>query len=315
MRDLVLLANGVTEDADLREAEIARRPDSPDPGALAKTIRVRLDSTALASRSADGSPPRPGTPGGVPGIPDIALQPYDNVLIMRQPGWDVQRLVYLTGQVKHPGRYALRNKTERLDELIRRAGGLTEQAYAGGIQFYRSYRPGLQPAEDTPPRLDQQGEPRRDTLPRGFSERVGIDLPKVLKDSDARDNVILAGGDSIHIPEYNPIVMVQGAVNSPGAVAYTPGKSLDWYVNAAGGYTQLSDKKHAYITQPNGKRAGVKRRVILADDVPRPKPGAVVYVPAKRIQEQPSNATAVIGTVAQVLTGLITLIIVADQSQ
>jgi polysaccharide export outer membrane protein len=314
MRDLVLLANGITEDADLREAEIARRAESPDPGALAKTIRVRLDSAALARGGTDGEPPAPPQTGGVAGIPDIPLRPYDNVLIMRQPGWDVQRLVYLTGQVKHPGRYALRSKTERLDELIRRAGGLTEQAYAGGIQFYRSYRPGLQPAEDTPPWLDQQSEQTRDTLPRGFVERVGIDLPKVLKDGDSQDNVILAGGDSIHIPEYNPVVMVQGAVNSPGAVAYSQGKTLDWYVNAVGGYTQLSDHKHAYVTQPNGKRQGVKRRVVLRDDVPYPKAGAVVFVPAKRVQEQPSNATAVIGTVAQVLTGLITLIIVADQS-
>ncbi len=314
MRDLVLLAGGVTEDADLREAEIARRAESEDPGALAKTIRVRLDSTALASGGSDGGPPPLPRSGGAAGVPDLALQPYDNVLIMRQAGWETQRLVYLTGQVKHPGRYALRSKTDRLGDLVQRAGGLTEEAYAGGIQFYRSYRPGLQPADEQLPRLDQQPQPQRDTLPHGFVERVGIDLPKVLKDRDTRDNVILVAGDSIHIPEYNPIIMVQGAVNSPGAVPYNPGKSLDWYVDAAGGYTQLSDNKHAYVTQPNGKRQGVKRRVVFSDDVPKPQPGAIVFVPAKRVQDQPSNVTAVVGTVAQVLTGLITLIIVADQS-
>ena len=313
MRDLVLLAEGVTEDADLREGEIARRAETEDPGSLARTIRVRLDSTALASGGSDGIPLAPPHPGGAAGIPDIPLKPYDNVLIMRRPGWDLQRLVYLTGQVKHPGRYALKNKTDRLKDLVERAGGLTEQAYAGGIQFYRSYRPGLQPVDDRPPRLDQP-EGRPDTLPRGFAERVGIDLPKVLKDDDARDNVILAGGDSIHIPEYNPIIMVQGAVNSPGAVPYNPGKSLDWYVDAAGGYTQLSDQKHAYVTQANGKRQGVKRRVVLRDDVPKPQPGAIVFVPAKRVQDQPSNALGVVSTVAQVLTGVITLIIVANQN-
>jgi protein involved in polysaccharide export with SLBB domain len=311
MRDLVLLADGVTEDADLREAEIARRAEGGDPGALAQTIRVRLDSTALASGGTDGAPLTLPHAGGAAGVPDIALQPYDNVLIMRQAGWDVQRLVYLTGQVKHPGRYALRTKTERLSDLVQRAGGLTKQAYSGGIQFYRSYRAGLQPSDDQPPRLDQQPRPGRDTLPRGFVERVGIDLPRVLKDRKSQDNVILAGGDSIHIPEYNPIIVVQGAVNSPGAVPYTSGKSLDWYVDAAGGYTQLSDSKHAYVTQPNGKRQGVKRRVVLADDVPKPKPGAVVFVPTKRLQEQPSNVTGVISTVAQVLTALVTVIIVA----
>jgi len=310
MRDLVLLANGVTEDADLREAEIARREQGADPGTLAQTIRVRLDSTALASGGTDGVPLAPPHAGGAAGIPDLALRPYDNVLIMRQAGWEVQRLVYLTGQVKHPGRYALRTKTERLGDLVDRAGGLTPEAYAGGIQFYRSYRPGFQPADDQPPRLDRRPA-GRDTLPRGYTERVGIDLPKVLKDKKSLDNVILACGDSVYIPEYNPIVMVQGAVNSPGAVPYAPGKSLDWYVNAAGGYTQTSDKKHPYVTQPNGKRQGVKRRIVFADDVPRPGSGAIVFVPTKLVQDQPSNVAGVIGTVAQVLAAIGTLVIVA----
>ncbi|HEY9014772.1 MAG TPA: SLBB domain-containing protein, partial [Gemmatimonadales bacterium] len=220
MRDLVLLAEGVTEDADLREAEIARRDQGTDPGQLAKTIRVRLDSTALASGGTDGIPLAPPHPGGAAGVPDVPLLPYDNVLIMRQPGWETQRLVYLTGQVKHPGRYALRSKTEKLRDLVERAGGLTDEAYAGGIQFYRSYRAG-QPSSDQPPRVDQSGTPERDSLPRGYTERVGIDLPKVLKEADSRENVILVAGDSIYIPEFNPIIMVQGAVNSPGAVPYT----------------------------------------------------------------------------------------------
>src|SRR4029453_2939315 len=126
-------------------------------------------------------------------------------------------------------------------------------------------------------------------LPRGYTERVGLDLPRVLEDSKFRDNIIPAGCHSINNPEFNPIVMVEGIVNSPGAVPYTPGKSLDWYVDAAGGYTQLSDSKHSYVTQANGKRQGVNRRAILPDKVPHPEPGSVVFVPAKRVQDQPSN--------------------------
>jgi protein involved in polysaccharide export with SLBB domain len=144
-----------------------------------------------------------------------------------------------------------------------------------------------------------------------MNERVGVDLPQVLKNSKFRDNLILAAGDSIHIPEYNPIVLVEGAVNSPGAVAYAPGKSLDWYVNAAGGYSGIGDNKRAYVTQPNGKREGVKRRAVFADNVPKPKSGAVIFVPTKVAPEPGSNLTGVITTVAQVLTALATIIVVA----
>jgi protein involved in polysaccharide export with SLBB domain len=306
MRDLVLLAQGVTEDADLREAEIARRITGADPGTLATTIRVPIDSTFRAGGGTDGD--LGPVPNGAAGIPDVALQPYDNVLILRQTGWALQRLVFVTGQVKHPGRYALLSKTERVSDLIKRAGGLTPQAYSGGVQFYRSYILGHNPSEQRPPEVGVSG---RAPLPPGFTERVGIDLPRVLKSSKFRDNIILAAGDSIHIPEYNPIVMVEGAVNAPGAVAYAPGKSLDWYVNAAGGYTQLGDSKHPYVTQPDGKREGVKRRAIFADDVPRPKSGAVVFVPARTGQEQPGNFVGVLGTVAQLVGAVVTLIVVA----
>ena len=136
-------------------------------------------------------------------------------------------------------------------------------------------------------------------------------VTEVLKDPKFQDNVILAGGDSINIPEYNPIVMVEGSVNSPGPVPYTPGKSLDWYVNAAGGYTQTGDRKRPYVTQPNGKREGVKRRAIFADAVPKPKSGATVFVPAKVVPDQPNNTANVVATVAQVLTAVATIIVVA----
>jgi len=306
MRDVILLADGLTQDARL-EAEIARLPEDRPPGALAQTVRVPLDSTFLFGRVA-------GTDGGSDGADaagDTPLQPYDNVLVPRQGEWSLQRTVAITGQVKSPGRYALRSKTERLSDLVERAGGLTKEAYAGGIQFFRDYRDNQPTGTDRlRPVLDTSRAPR-DSAGRVLPERVGIDLPRVLKDPRFRDNIILTGGDSIYIPEFNPIVLVQGAVNSPGPVAFTPGKNLDWYVNAAGGYTQAADNGHPYVTQPNGEREGVKRKAIFADNVPKPEPGALVYVPTRTTQETPSNITGVLATAAQVLTALVTIIVVA----
>jgi len=300
MRDAVLLADGLTQDAQLR-AEIARLPENRPPGALAQTMPVALDSTFLFDR---GASTEVASPAG-----DTPLEPYDNVLILRQGEFSLQRSVIVTGQVKSPGRYSLRSKTERLAEVIERAGGLTPEAYAGGIQFYRNYDGTRPTGRDRLPVI--AGSTLRDSFPRGVPERVGIDLPRVLKDPKFRDNIILAGGDSIHIPEFNPIVMVQGAVNSPGPVAYTPGRNLDWYVDAAGGYTQTGDQRRVYVTQPNGEREGVRRKTVLADKVPRPAPGAVVFVPPKTAQEPGSNVVGIIGTAAQLLGALVTLIVVA----
>jgi protein involved in polysaccharide export with SLBB domain len=313
IRDAILLADGLTEDAQL-EAEVARLPQERPTGALAQTMKVSLDSTYLFARQGgEAATSTDGADALAAGAPDTPLQPYDNVLVLRQAGYDLQRTVVIAGQVKAPGRYALRTKTERLSELIDRAGGLTSEAYSGGVQFYRAYDGSRPTGTDQLPSALTPGS-RRDSLQaRQSAERVGIDLPRVLQNAKDRDNIILASGDSIYIPEYNPVVMVQGAVNSPGAVAFTPGKNLDWYVDAAGGYTQTGDRDHPYVTQPDGQREGVKRRSVFADRVPQPRAGAVVYVSTRSVQPPSSNLTAVLGTAAQVLGALVTIIVVAKR--
>ena len=324
VRDAVLLAEGLTADAWLNEAEIARLASDSAPGALATTIRVPLDSSYLfGRRTGDTYAGPPGLPAQASGAPDTELQPYDNLLIMRQPGWDLQRSVAVSGQVKFPGRYSLLTKTDRLGDVLARAGGLTAEAYPAGVQFYRSYTAGrptggdpLTPLQTAPrPYVSPRGRTLvgADSVRRAVPERVGIDLPRVLEDPQFRDNIVLMGGDSIHIPEFDPVVMVRGAVNSPGAVAFEPGKNLDWYVDRAGGYTQTGDQGHSYVTQPNGEREGVKRRPILSDRVPHPKPGAVVYVPAKVVQDGPNPLPSVLGTIAQVLGVLTTIVVVATR--
>src|SRR5437667_12285446 len=92
LRDLVLLARGPTVGADLREAEVARMPADRSQGQLATTVRVPLDSTYLFERDSLGryfGPPGPPLPAR--GTPEVQLEPFDNVLILKQPEFDFQR--------------------------------------------------------------------------------------------------------------------------------------------------------------------------------------------------------------------------------
>lgn len=285
VRDAILLADGLREDAYLKEAEIARVPDDRSQGTVSTTIRVPLDSTYLFARGQAGEyPGMPGVPAPAGGTPEVPLQPYDNVLILRQPEWELPRTVKITGQVKYPGPYALRTKTERLMDIIQRAGGLTKEAYPDGISFIRQ--------------ADSVG-------------RVGIDLKQVLKDPKTRDNIILVAGDSIDIPEFDPVVMVTGSVNAPGAVAFRPGANLDYYVQAAGGYAYSGDRGRAWVEQPNGEKESVVRRFMLPDTKPEPRPGAEIMVPPRNPNQQATPITGIIGAAAQVLASIVTIIVVA----
>ena len=276
MRDLVLQAGGLQPSAALRDAEIARLPHTREEGVIATTFKVPLDSSFLF-----------GTVGSESGTAETVLEPYDNVLIFRQPDWQLQQTVVLTGEVHYPGTYSMRNKTERLSDLIERAGGLTSSAYAGGISFSRT---------------------------DGSVGRVGIDLPSVLSNPKDRDNLLLIAGDSIHVSRFNALVTIAGAVNSPLAVPYQPGASMAHYIRAAGGASQDGDANHVWVQQPNGKVESRHRVAWVIPVSPEPKPGSKVFVP-NRDPKDKKDWTQILGTTAQVLGSLVTIIVVLNRTK
>jgi protein involved in polysaccharide export with SLBB domain len=283
VRDLVLLAGGLDQSAYLNEAEVARLPENRAGGVTAQTFRVPLDSSYLFEREPDGKylgPPGLPAPSGP--NPEVTVQPYDNVLILRQPNWELQRTAVISGEVKYPGRYTLTTKSEKITDLIKRAGGLTQDAYANGVTFYRA---------------------------KNGIGRIGIELPDVLRNSRSLDNLPLQDGDSLFIPRYNAVVNVQGAVNSPVAVTWSPGKTIEYYIRAAGGPSRKADMDRAYVTQPNGKVESKQFHFLLPDDVPKPNAGSTVFVPERDPADRSADFVTSIGTVAQIMATLATLII------
>src|SRR5438309_725967 len=228
VRDLMLLARGPRIGADLREVEIAHLTGDRSRGQLATTVRFPLDSSYLIDRDSAGrfvGPPGLAFPASGTAS-EVLLEPYDNVLILKQPEFELQRTVTIVGEVQYPGTYALKTKGDRLAELIQRAGGLTPQAYAEGIRFYRQV---------------------------SGAGRINIDLPRALRDATARDNLILQPGDSLFIPEYIPSVKVVGAVNAPGSVLYKKGAGLGYYIDATGGFAYTADQGRTSVRNADGE--------------------------------------------------------------
>jgi protein involved in polysaccharide export with SLBB domain len=281
LRDVILQAGGLEEGALIEDAEIARLPENWLDGRTAETFRVPMDSSYVFELGTSSQ--RIGSRGMALPVgrttPEVALRPYDNVLILRRPDWALQRTVAIYGEVRFPGHYAVRNKNERLADVIEHAGGLTKEAYPEGVFFQRK----------------QTG-------------RIGLDLPDVLRDPRNEDNMLLVDGDSIYVPRYNGIVTVKGAVNSPLAVAYVPGKDMDFYIRAAGGPNPKADVSRAYVEQPNGKVESVNKRRMLPDSHPTPRAGGVVFVPQRDPVDAGKDLLATAGSMTQILAAIASVV-------
>jgi protein involved in polysaccharide export with SLBB domain len=282
LHDLVLLGRGPRVGADLREAEIARLPADRATGTLVEPLRVPLDSSYLYERDAIGRSL------GAEGIdfppsgsaPQVVLEPFDQVTVFRQPEFELQRAVRVTGEVLFPGTYALTRKDERLGDLVARAGGLTATAYAEGGRFYRSF-------ED--------------------AGRVNIDLALALSDLGGTNDIVLQPGDSLYVPEYIPTVRVEGAVNVPTSVLYKEGGSLNYYIANAGGYARVADKGNVSVRYANGT-ARLRSGSLFFRTSPKPQPGSVVFVPAKDPEDR-VDLGPIVASVAQILAATVTLVV------
>ncbi|MEW6710954.1 MAG: SLBB domain-containing protein [Candidatus Riflebacteria bacterium] len=114
--DLILKARGLAIDA-ASEAEVARVD-----GNGSKIIKVNVKSAFENTKSED----------------NIMLQPLDRISVLsRGDNLMEPEVVVLKGQVKRPGPYALEYRGEPLSSVIKRAGGLTNMAFAEGAVFMR----------------------------------------------------------------------------------------------------------------------------------------------------------------------------------
>ena len=299
LRDLILQADGLEESAFLGAVEIARLPAEHDGHTTAQTIRVSLDSSYLFSRSI----------AVANAVPDVVLQPYDNVLILRQPGWRLPQVVSLTGEVRFPGRYTITDRGERISDLIARAGGVTSLADQDAAYFTRRI------SSNTSRALLDSATARSDSLRLQDAARirVGVDLAYALRRKGGNDDLVLEGGDSLDVPSRRQTVEVRGEVNAPTALAYADGKSLGFYVGAAGGPSSKGNARRAYVVQPNGKVESRHHIFGFITIDPKPRAGATVVVPAEDPNRVRGNLAATVALVAQLMVSVAAILAVSKK--
>lgn len=266
LEDVILAAGGLLEGASTARVDIARR--IVDPAATEQT----LQTAEIFSVSIDKTL-KMGT--GV----NFKLQPFDMVLVRMSPGYEEQQTVSVGGEVLFAGDYVLEKRNERLSDIIKRAGGVLDEAYIKGAYLERRLSEAEYQARQEVMRLAMQNQNENDSIALSKIEvadtyNVGIDLQKALENPGTHYDLVLQEGDHLFIPQIQSTVKISGDVMFPNAVVYEPGKKLSYYINMAGGYGERAKKNKAFIVYMNGTVTRAKRNSEI-------EPGCQIIVPSK----------------------------------
>ena len=265
LEDFVLQAGGLKETASTMKVDVARRVSNPK-ALTTDSVIARTYSFALK----DGFV--------IEGEPGFILEPFDEVYVRKSPGYNTQQNVVIQGQVMFSGTYTLSTKNERLSDLVKKAGGVTDLAYIPGARLERVITPEERLRMQTVLRManTQSGNDSVDVkkLDLGETYFVGIELDKALSNPGGDADLVLRTGDRLIVPEYNGTVKISGDVMFPNTVAYQKGKRVSYYIDQAGGWGNRAKKRSTHIIYMNGTvpKVGHKAKVL---------PGCEIVVPSK----------------------------------
>ena len=299
IEDLILRAGGLTEAASLSKVDISRRIADPyakeGTDSISQMFSFNIDPDFTINEQ-----------------DEFRLLPYDEVFVRRSPGYNTLQNVIVEGEVIFEGNYALKNKTQRLSEIIKAAGGLTKEAYVEGTKLLRQmteeeravtetlFRAAYRNAGNGKDSIDVKKIMASNDYP------LAIELGKALEHPGTDDDPILREGDRIIVPRKTSNVTINGEVLYPNAIRFKEGKKAKYYINQAGGYTSSAKKSKAFIIFMNGM-------VAKANSKNLPAPGCQIVIPSKKQKNAMglqqwlsiSNSATSLGTMAAVIANLL----------
>lgn len=277
--DLILLAGGFTEKSLRTEVYVNRvRPSGYDGEKISESFVIPMSPTF-----------EKGTPDNFEIIDtsrltsdNFILQHRDIVVIRKNPFYQEQRVIYLSGEVNKPGTYIMESKNESLYDLINKAGGPTSEAFLFGTQFERDGR------------------------------KLVVDLETLYYENEEDENVFLKNSDRIFIPKKPNTIVVDGEVNNPGLYRFTEGLSVKDYVDNAGGVTDSAN--YIIYRKANGESNRVDFGLFTSD--PEVYDGSVIVVtkePFKPVKETTFDLGKTVLDIFGLLASALTIWVLAKQ--
>ena len=209
--DAILESGGIVPNILNCRIEVARlNPESVSNDSYARVFSVNVvnDSSIFYENNVNN---------------DFFLEPFDFITVRPDPFFEAPRIVSISGKVFYPGDYVITSPNELVTDIIKRAGGLKEDAY-----------------------------PESSALTRD-GQNVSLNFETIIKNPKSKYNFVIQDGDVINIGSKLNLVVVEGAVNTPGNYQFIPGYRIKDYIKMSGGFTKEAAKSSVFVVLPSGR--------------------------------------------------------------
>ena len=178
-----------------------------------------------------------------------------DVAVVKNANPKLENVVYVTGNVAIPGRYALREGM-RVSDLISE-----ETLVEAGFWLRRRPPSAGEPTSKLPEPFLGYALIRRIDPRTKQEQRITFDLGKAILEKDPRENCLLQSQDTIIVfPrsafETPVTVYISGAVNKPGKFRHFPGMRVNDLVRTAGGLLHEAHLPSALLTRLHADQEG-----------------------------------------------------------
>tara|TARA_Y100000590_G_scaffold141270_3_gene162076 strand:+ start:19375 stop:21300 length:1926 start_codon:yes stop_codon:yes gene_type:complete len=210
------------------------------------------------------------------------LIPGDKIFVYENPSYNNLFSVSVAGEVNKRGTFQLK-KGMTIEDAIILAEGFTPLANQDAINVTESFT---------------------------STNDLGIEITEIRPVNDANLDFEISDGSIINVLPLENVVSVQGNVYNPGLVTYNRGKTVNKYINLAGGPKPNTLSTKIYVKRANGR---IKKVTFLQGIGTIVKPGDTIFVP---VDDNPTefDITTFIADLASTLANIAAILIIVDNN-
>ena len=250
LSQFVDLAGGLRPDADPNKVEITRFISSKEKFSF-NTTMSQADTILISSE--------------------------DHIMVRYDQEYKRQDIVYITGEIKYPGVYAIEPGKTTIGEALNKVGGFTARADQTKL-IINNRSIALIPDREKDrilfiPDENRSPEEKAYIKARMLTKKGTIESSS-LEQAKSLMSLPLVNEDQIVILENFDYIEILGGVLKPGRYPYTTDITFEEYVDLAGGITKTATRKKFIIKAGTGQRLPINKTTKIEN-------GDTIFIPEK----------------------------------